>query len=262
MNKRNLILAAAVLAPAFAATAFAADQTVSASAEYTDLGTMGERSIVSAEYVHKDDRNTFVVHGAHGERNFPRDVSASDTRLGATIYTRWSDQISTRFGGAWGSDEPVFAKSDYSADVNFAVVRNTLLTVGGRRASYFGNVDVTSWNAGATYYFAGGSVMYRFTRYDSDLTGTDNGHTARITLKDGGTSAGRTELWLGYGDRTFSYDWTTEFLSGSTRSIALRRVQPLSGTWALNVTAGHTRYETPFIDYNGNTLSAGLQYGW
>lgn len=257
--KRYLLLAALALA---ALPAVAADNTVTARTEYTDLDALGTRTIVSAEYVAKGERNTVVLNAAHGERAFPQDVDATDTRVGGTLYTDWSDAISTRIGAAWGSDEPVFAKSDYYADVNFAVIPNTVLTIGGRRASYFGDVDVTSWNAGATYYFTRGSVMYKFTQYDSELTGTDNGHTARVTIKDSGSSNGKTELWLGYGDRAFAYDFTTEFLAGNTRSVTLRRVQPLGTKWAIDFSVGRAWYDTPFIDYTGDTVNVGLQYGW
>ncbi|RMH88376.1 YaiO family outer membrane beta-barrel protein [Lysobacter pythonis] len=263
MTKRTPALALSATILALATThSIAAEQTFSLNVEYTDLEALGERSVLSADYVLKKEKNTFVFNIAGGDRSFPQGTDAKASKAGITVYTKWNDVVTTRFGGSVASDKPVFAKRDLYGNVDLNFIPNTSLSFGARDTRYFGNVGVTSWNAGATYYFPRGSLMYRFTRYKTDITGSKNGHTARLTIKDGASSKGRTELWLGKGNRAFAYDWATEFLAGSTKSATLRRVQPVSENLALNATLGRTWYKMPFTQYTGTTLGLGIEYNW
>jgi len=249
---------------AMAGSAFAADTKVTTSVEHTNFTEQfGERNVASVEAVTKSGSGdaTFVFTGSYGERKFDDGASFSGQRVGGQLYIDWSENFYTRTAVSAATNDPVFAKRDYAQDFNFKSGGTTFL-LGARYTDFYGDVTVKSYSAGITQKFGDRfSASYRFTQYDSDLTGTNNGNLVSLKLKDA-DSDGSTQLWLGYADTLYAYDWLPAVSSGKQKSAVIRRVQPLSGNVSLNMLFGKSWYETPVADYEGVTGGLGLTFGW
>lgn len=237
---------------------------VTGTYEYTDFTEQfGERSVASAEATVKSkaDDVTFVVTGSYGERNTD-DASFSGYRVGGQVYIDWTDSVYTRTAASIGDDSPVFAKRDYAQDINFKTATGTTFLLGARYTDYYGDVNVKSYSAGITQKFGDRfSASYRYTQYDSELTGTSDGHLGSLKLSDA-DGAGSTQLWVGYADTLYAYDWLPSTGEGKQKSAFIRRVQPLNQNLALNLGFGRAWYETPVADYSSVTGQVGLTVSW
>jgi YaiO family outer membrane protein len=260
MAKLNLLLAPALLA--CASIANAADQKVSVSTEQTSYsGGFGKRLETSVESTTDLGRTGFTVNVAHGKRDIGDDHVKS-LRLGATVYHDWSDKFYTRTTMGISSNKPVFATRELAHDFNYKLLPNAVATVGAKYARYHGGVDVLSWSAGASWYFKGGFVSYRFSTYDVDRLGKNHAHLASFRLKDP-KGEGYTQLWAGAGSSLHDQEVLLAGSKGKFRSLALQRVQPLRGPVSVNLSLGRAWYDTPTGDYRGTTASVGLAIsGW
>jgi len=275
MAKAHIVLEAALLVSA--ASAHAADGSISKAADHrlkavdtrllltnelTDYSAgFGRRRETTAEYSADFGKTAVTLSASHAKRKFEAD-SFKAVEFSGTVYHDWNDRLYTRTHVALASDKPVFASRQLANDFNVKLLPNTVVTVGGKYARYFGDRDVLSWSAGGTWYFRGGFASYRYSNYDVDRLGNSHSHLASFRLKDP-RGEGLTQLWLGSGTSLHEQEITLSGRKGSYRSIALQRVQPIKGPLAVNVTLGRTWYDTNAADYRGTTASIGLNYsGW
>ena len=243
-------------------SAQAADSWVTAALSHTDYtGDYGERDILSAEYGHSFDDNTLVLKVLGGSREYDSGASFDDSGLSGTFYRNWNDKFSTRTNVAISEDEPVFANRVFDQEFSYKAFRNTVLTVGAKHTEYSDGVDSNAWYTAAAYYFDRVMIRYRYTQYN--LSGIDDsyGNLLTVRLKDR-TGAGSTQLWLGQGTSVQEYDWSPVVQNGDYKSVALRRVQPLSQKVTLNFGVSQAWYETAVADYKGLTSNLGLTYRW
>ena len=240
-----------------AVSAQAAPDEVSGRVEYTDFTNgFGNREVATVEY-NKDLGDTSVIlSGSYGRREFgSEDYKAA--RASATLYHDWNPRFYTRTSVAVAGDKPVFATRELIQDFNFKVRRNTVLLAGAKYTRYFGKVDATSWTLGATQYFDGGFISYRYTGYDVEHLGKTHGHVASVRLNDA-KGPGRTQIWLGMGTSLHEQEFLPVLSKGRVDSFTIERVQPLSSNLALKADFGHSWYETGFTKYQGTTLRVGL----
>ena len=229
------------------------------SAQYTNFSDgFGSRRQTSAEYSADLGRTAFTVSATQAKRKFATD-SYSAVELSGTLYQDWNDKLFTRTHVGLSADKPVFASRQVGTDLNFKLIPQAVLMVGGKYARYYGDRDVLSWSAGGTWYFGGGSVGYRFTLSDVDKLGNGYSHLATVRLKDpGGT--GTTQIWLGAGTSLHEQEVLLAGQKGTYRSVALQRLQPIHGPLALNLQVGRSWYDTGTTDYRGTTGSIGITY--
>jgi YaiO family outer membrane protein len=264
MKKSSLLLAAAVAALAVPAPA-AAEETPARSRasgqvllEYTDFtGGFGQRKVGSLEYDMDFGGTRMVLTAAQGQREYVGQTFNA-TRGGVAVSHDWSERFYTRTAVAVSTNDPVFPLVDAQQEFNFRVTPEITLMAGGRYVRYFGGRDAVSWQAGATYYFRGGSVSYRYTGYDVEGLGTTAGHTVSLRVDDPGRGRGFTQAWLGAGNNVQEYEALPQQFRGDYRTIALRRVQPLTDLLALNVGVTQTWYDTGLVEYEGTTVRVGL----
>jgi YaiO family outer membrane protein len=268
MTKRNLIVGAALLGSMSAASAAdrptikMADPKILLSSQYTHFSDgFGKRRQTSAGYSADLGRTAFSINATQAKRKFA-DESFSAVELSGTLYQDWSDRFYTRTQLGLSSNKPVFAIRQAATDLNFKLIPDTVLTVGGKYARYYGGRDVYSWSAGGTWYFGDGSVAYRFTLADVEKLGKSHSHLATIRLKDP-RGDGQTQLWLGAGTALHEQEVLLSGQKGKFKSVSVQRVQPIQGDLALNLMIGRSWYDTGSTDYRGTTASVGITYkGW
>lgn len=235
--------------------------TVTATVEHTDYtGAFGERTVGQLDYDLDFGATKIVLTAAHGRREYATDTFEA-TRGGVTVYHDWSDTVQTRTSLSVSTDDPVFATLDVGHEFNVQLIPNVTLTAGGRYLRYFGDREGVSWSAGATYYFRGGLLSYRYTGYDIDGLETTHGHRASLRLNDSGDSRGFTQFWLGVGDAVQEEQALPDLFRGSFRSIAARRYQPITDQIGASISLTHNWYNAP-ADYQGTGVRAGLSFSY
>lgn len=243
----------AISAPARAAPEHGGRVTL----EYTDFTRdFGEREVATLEYDLDFGDTAIVLTAAQGRREFAS-VTRSATRGGATVYHDWNDRLSTRTSASIATDDPVFPTLDVAHDFNLRIGRNLVLLAGGRYTRYFGGKDAYSVTAGASYYFRGGLVSYRFTRQDVEGEDAAYGHLVSLRLNDS-SGGGFSQIWLGAGTDVRDDDILPGVARGDYRSISGRRLQPLAGPVALDLGLSHAWYDTGLAEYEGTTVRLGL----
>ena len=256
MNKK---LVAAALLGLFSSAAHAARTDVELRNNFTDYSKgFGNRRETSFGSTFDLGATAFTFTGTQGRRKFGGE-SFSAVRGAATVYHDWSDRLHTRTSIGLSENKPVFAARELSHDFNYKLRDNLVATVGGRVARYAGGRDVRSVSAGGTYYFGGGFVTYRYSRYDTDRLGTSNGHMATFRLKDSG-GRGSTQLWLGAGTSLHDQEASLAGTRGKFRSLTLQRVQPIAGPLALSLSLGRTQYDLANAKYHGTSAMLGLSF--
>jgi YaiO family outer membrane protein len=144
-------------------------------------------------------------------------------------------------------------------DVSFKVLPETVLTAGARYARYYGGTDAWSWSAGASQYFKGGMIAYRFTSYDIEHLGHSVGHLGSFKLNDRG---GSSQLWVGHGTSIHDAEFLPVPQRGTYTSAELKRSQKLTPDIALNVGLRRSWYDTPEANYHGTGIHLGLTFGF
>ncbi len=241
----------------------AAETKVTAQVAHTDFSNgFGERSVVELDAVTRMENATVILTAAHGERKVDEGPSFDGQRLAGQFYMNWSPRLTTRTLVGLGSDSPVFAKRDFGQDFNIRLNSPTVVLLGARYTDYFEDVNVKAYTVGLTHYFTGRfNASYRFTRYDSERTGWNNGNLVMLRLRDA-EGGGVTQLWLGHAAPLYAYEWLPDVTEGQQQSVVLRRVQPLGDAASLNILLGKTWYETPAADYDGLQVGLGLTWNW
>lgn len=259
--KRLACAAAALLAPA--APAFAAEFSAGAWFEYGDYSDgRGSRAVGEANATAKWVDSTLSFDLAHGRREFA-DEDYSGTQAEVNFYHDWSDRFYTRTTVALASDSPVFPLHQLRQEVNYKVTRDLVLQAAVGHNRYFGGVNAPNWSAGATYYFNGGFATYRYTGYDVEGLGNTHGHLATVRVNDDGgddKNKGFTQGWVGTGTSLHEFDVLPAVGRGRVWGVAVRRLQPLGGRLALDISAARNWYDTTTGDYQGTTVRVGLVF--
>lgn len=222
----------------------------------TYSGSYGKRTETTIEAGNDLGATAFSVSASNAKRTFD-DRSFSAVRVAGTVYHDWNDRFYTKTTASLSSDKPVFAARELANDVNYKLLPNAVLTVGGRYARYGSRTDVLSWSAGGSWYFPGGFATYRYGFHRVDGLGNTHGHLATLRVKDP-RGGGQTQLWVGGGTSLHEQDAFDLTRAGRFRSAALQRVQPIHGPVALSLTAGRAWYRTDVGHYHGTSLSLGL----
>ena len=138
------------------------------------------------------------------------------------------------------------------------VAKNTAVTAGVRWAEYFGGREATFLSLGARQYFRGGSVAYRLTRTSADGQKAFYAHLVNLTIKDGGDSDGKTQLWASTGAASLARAQFDASFSGKDRAFLIQRTQPISPSLALLISGGISSYAAPTGRFTGTNIGLGL----
>ncbi len=237
-----------------------ARDTLTMGAERTHFTRgLGERTILSSHWKHHAGANTYLFGADVGERDFDA-TSHGGTRLSGTWYRTWNDTVSTRTAASIADDDPVFTRHQFEQDVTFRTSRRTNLTAGLRQSEYFGNGDVFALSLGGALYVDRIVLRYRYTHHDVAGQADGSAHLISARLADR-RGAGATQLWIGASDTFQAFDWSPTALPGDGRSVALRRVQPLTDSLALKLAIERAWQDTPAGDYTASTVTVGLRIG-
>jgi YaiO family outer membrane protein len=248
----------ALLLAASASPAIAADTSFSLTGDYTDFSKdFGSLAIGTAEANVDFGAAAVVVEVSTGTRKYQTE-SFSATQVSGSVYHDWMDRFSTRTTASISSNEAVFARRKLIQEFNFKIAQNVLLTGGARYSKYASGTNVKALSAGGTFYFKPGFVTYRFTRYDTSGLGNSSAHLLTMRLKDPGGGNGSMQIWLGQGSTLQQQDFVDLGRLGKYRSVDLRRVQPITSKFALNVGVGRGWYDNPIRDYTGTNVTIGL----
>jgi len=223
-------------------------------------GDKGWRRTVSAQ-VARDFGSTALLFGVtQGERSYGAGKLRRSGVQGSAMLTHdWNGKVTSITSLSAASDSPVFGRFSVAQEFDMKVAPGTIARLGARTTRFFGGTIVNSGQVGLTQYFGGGFVSYRLSAFKTERTGTTAAHLASIQLKDP-RGSGSTQLWLGGGSSRHEMDWMPELQDGSSRSVALRRVQPLGSGMGLSFSIGRTWYDRPLADYRGTRFAVGLAY--
>jgi YaiO family outer membrane protein len=257
------LLYCAPLALAFAGSAHAAPlpdlKTIVASVdgEYLSYsGPFGSRRIVNAQ-TRIDTGDTVLSLGLSQGSRKAGDDKFKATRLSATVVHDWSSRLSTRTSASIASNAPVFVTRELVQDISYKPLPQTVLTVGGRYARYWGGVDALSWSLGAAQYFPGGMISYRFSSFDVHGLGHSTGHLVNIKVED---PYGSNQLWLGHGTALHDALWLPTPEKGNFTNVEYRRVQPIGGGVGLMVGVNRIWYKADSAKFHGTGLRVGLTF--
>jgi YaiO family outer membrane protein len=255
--KSPILMAAALLVSPAAARAQVAHASIDAS--YTDYSkAFGSRRIASADVRGLLGTAVLSFTASNGQRRFA-DATFKGTKVAGSVTNNWTDRLSTRTSVSLATNQPVFARSEIAQDVSYKLLQNAVVTVGAKRAAYFGGTHVNSLSAGGTYYLRGASIGYRFSALDTEELGRSYAHQLNLRVPDSG-GRGATQLWVGRGTSLQDVAWLPTPGRGNYTSVAVRRLQPIASGVALSVTADRTWFNTPAANYTGSTLRVGLDF--
>jgi len=179
------------------------------------------------------------------------------TRVQASVAHDWNSVISTRTSAGFATSGQIFVKRELIQDLNFKLGGGTLLTAGGRYARYQDNIDAWSWSLGASQYFRGGYVGYRFSSFKFDQLGHAVGHLVSARLND---PLGGNQLWLGRGTALHDADWQGPPEKGKYTQVEYRRLQPIGGGVSLSLGVKRNWYDTPTVKFHGTGVRFGFVF--
>jgi YaiO family outer membrane protein len=253
----------APLALAFASSAQAAPLpdlkkiVASVDGEYLSYsGSFGSRRIVNAQSRIDTGNTVFSLGLSRGARK-AGDDKFNATRVTVAVAHDWTSRLSTRTSASIASDQPVFVTRELIQDVSYKPLPQTVLTVGGRYARYWGGLDALSWSLGAAQYFRGGFVSYRFSSFDVQHLGHSVGHLVNVKLQD---PYGTNQLWLGHGTALHDALWLATPEKGTYSNIEYRRVQPIAGGIGLMVGVNRIWYRADSAKFHGTGVRIGFTF--
>jgi YaiO family outer membrane protein len=232
-------------------------KTIAASVdgEYLSYsGPFGSRRIVNGTTRFDLGKTTVSLGVSQGTRKASGD-KFNATRVSATLVHDWRARVSSRTSASIASDQPVFITRELLQEVSYKPLPQTVLTVGGRYARYFGGLDGTSWSIGAAQYFRGGMVGYRFSSYNVQHLGHTTGHLVSLKVND---SFGSNQLWLGHGTALHDATWLATPEKGKFSNVELRRVQPIGGGVSVMLGVNRIWYDTDSAKHHGTGARVGL----
>ena len=223
----------------------------------TYSGAYGSRRVVNGQTKVDFGKTTLTVDVAHGVRKAGGDKFEAK-RLAASVAHEWTPRFSTRTSLGISGNQPVFVNRELVQEFSYKPFAQTVVTVGGRYARYFGNVEARSWSIGAAQYFQGASVSYRFSSYNVEHLGRTSGHLVGAKLDD---RYGSNQLWLAHGNSLHDTDWLATPEKGKFNSAELRRTQPIAGGVSAMVAVKRIGYDTGSTKYHGTGVRFGLVFG-
>ncbi len=233
-------------------------QVVAERRDYSD--GFGELNTVTGEFLATEGDTTIVIEPRWGERE--TSVGSWDAvGIGADVYHRFSQGVSTRTRLAVAQDEPVFANIDVAQDVTVRLAPALTGTVGARYARFFGDQDVYFVSGGPRYYFKGGSISYRLSYIEPKNRDEIWAHMVQLTVNDGADSRGKTQLWLSAGETSLDDAVFVGQASGKDYAAYLRRYQPISGQFDLIANVGIASYDRPGGRVTAPTFGVGIRVG-
>jgi YaiO family outer membrane protein len=227
------------------------------TSELTDYSQdRGSRRKLAVNVKRKTGNTTLALDGATGSlKTDDRRYQGSMANL--TVAHDWSPAISTRTAVGLATNSPLFPKRSIMQEVSFKPGHNIVLATSVKASRYYGGVDVTALSVGPAWYFRGGSIAYRFSRYDVSGLGKSSAHLFNLRLSDP-RGAGSTQVWMGAGDTLHDQEIFPTIEPGKFRSVAVRRIQPLVGNVALSVGVGRDWYETPSGKFTATRPTLGI----
>ena len=235
-----------------------ARSTLNFKIEYTDFSKLyGDRVVASSEYRRSVAKDTQVAFTVSAGRKRAGGDTKNATLASAAIDHDWSGHLSTHTVIGLANNGSIFAKRQIATDLNYALGNGLVGTIGGRYADYGNGNSVTTWSAGAAYYFRGASLSYRYNLLDSHQLGRSHAHLASSRFADPAGS-GSTQLWVGRGSSLYDVSTSPTAVAGKFTSVAVRRQQPIASGLAINAGVNRTWYETPTGSYRGLGVSLGL----
>lgn len=219
-------------------------------------GDFGSRRIVNAQS-RIDTGATIVSLGISQGSRKAGDDRFNATRLSVSVVHDWSSRLSTRTSASIASDEPVFVTRELIQEVSYKPLPQTVLTIGGRYARYWGGVDALSWSLGAAQYFRGGMISYRFSSFDVRNLGHSTGHLLSAKLED---PYGSNQLWLGHGTALHDALWLATPEKGDYNNIEYRRLQPIGGGVSLMLGVNRIWYKADSAKFHGTGVRAGIVF--
>lgn len=225
--------------------------------ELTDYSSgRGQRRELGFDLTRKVGATTLMLEGATGQRDFGDEQFRGKVAT-ATVARDWTAFLSTRTSVSAATNSPVFATRSIMQEISIKPGGGLVVNAGAKLARYYQGVGVKALALGPTYYFPRGSVAYRFTRYNVEGQGKANGHLANLRLNDP-DGRGSTQLWLGSSETLIDSAFALGGNNGRVRSVALRRVQPISGQLGLSLGIGRDWFDTPTGKYRGTRPAIGI----
>lgn len=238
-----------------------ATESLSVSYDYTNYSAdHGVKNIIFADLKHKLDHGAIVLGISQGNRDYGNGEDFDGTRGRASLWYDWTPVLSTRSGISLGTNSPVFVRRELLNDFNLKLVKNTVLTLGGRHAQYYNNTEVNAWSAGGAFYTGPLITTYRYTRYDTVGAGNSESHLLSIRLRDM-QGNGYTQIFASTGTGAYTYDWTPETRNGKLHSLSLKRLQPFTEEISLVMVFGKQWFDTPVKSYSGINGMLGIEWG-
>jgi YaiO family outer membrane protein len=235
-----------------------ASPTVVLRVDYTDFSKLfGDRVIASGESSFGVSKETQLALNVSSGRRRAGGNSIEATSVAGSIDHDWTDRLSSHTSIGLATTGSIFARRQFIQDFSYRFGGGFSATLGGKFADYGSNNRVTTWSAGAGYYFRGGSFSYRFSLLDSNRLGVSHAHLASLRLSDPAGS-GSTQLWLGRGSSLYDVSASPTAAKGNFTSVALLRRQPIASGVSLNVGVNRTWYDTPNGSYRGTGATVGL----
>lgn len=219
-------------------------------------GPFGSRRIVNAQSRVDTGDTTLSLGISQGTRNTDDD-KFNATRVTVGVAHDWTPRLSTRTLASISSNQPVFVNRELVQEVSYKPLSQTVLTVGGRYARYWGGVEALSWSLGASQYFGGGMFSYRFTRFDVHNIGQTIAHLASVKLQD---PYGSNQLWVGHGSALHDAIWLATPEKGNYTSFEYRRIQPIGGGVGLMVGVNRAWYNADSNKHRSTGVRAGLTF--
>ncbi|WP_045449959.1 YaiO family outer membrane beta-barrel protein [Citrobacter sp. S-77] len=214
----------------------------------------GKLNLTYTEIIAKDEGTTFLLNLSQGHRDY-KDKNFDATRGQGAFWYKWNNWLTTRTGLAFADNTPVFARQDFRQDFNLNLLSKTLFTTGYRYSKYYDDVELNALQGGVSLYVGSIIASYRYTYYDSSDVGGSYSNTLSLRLNSS-HSGSYTQLWLSRGTGAYMYDWSSETLYGSVKSISVQRIQPITEKIHLGLTVGKSWYHTPTFNYNRLLLAS------
>src|SRR6185369_6769121 len=145
-----------------------ASSTVVLRVDYTDFSKLfGDRVIASGESSFGVSKETQLALNVSSGRRRAGGNSIEATSVAGSIDHDWTDRLSSHTSIGLATNGSIFARRKFIQDFRYRFGGGCSATLGGKFADYGSNNRVTTWSAGAGYYFRGGSFSYRFSLLDS-----------------------------------------------------------------------------------------------
>jgi YaiO family outer membrane protein len=247
----------AMAAPA----AHAGVDKLSVQSDYVDYSDgHGLRRVSGVEATTRLGETTVVLGATAGSRDYGAEKHHG-SRFTSLVYHDWNKRLSTRTAITAATNSPVFVRRELQHDFNIKLVRNWVMTLGAKNSEYFGGVRANGWIAGGAWYAGRMITTYRFGQFDMSQGDDSTGHLLSLRLKDR-SGDGRSQLWLGKGASLETGDTLSDPRENRSRSVAVRRAQPLGNGLSLNLTVGRTLYDNDVSKHHAVSSGIGLAYDW